>query len=247
MKRKKKLVRTSKPLSERNLLHRFVSSRPYLTVALVLGVATGLFFQDQTWLRQALIGWNVTVWGYMLAVIPAMNRADHHRVRAVAARQDESAGLVLATMTIGIALTMAAVISELAAGGKGGDGDQAIHYIATAVTVVGSWLLLGVLYCFHYAHKYYNSKGKEPELKFPDDEKEPDYWDFLEPVGDLLPVQPGHCRAGDQYCSGADEQLSWCSPGRGFSGARCKIKAYFFVTQEENYANQYQHRQDHPT
>lgn len=170
---------TSKPLAERNLLHRFVSSRPYLTVALVLGVATGLFFHDETWLRQALIGWNVTVWGYMLSVIPAMNKADHHRVREVAARQDESAGLVLATMTIGIALTMAAVISELAAGGKGGDGDQAIHYIATAVTVTGSWLLLGVLYCFHYAHKYYNSKGKEPELKFPDDEKEPDYWDFL--------------------------------------------------------------------
>lgn len=168
-----------KPLAERNLLHRFVSSRPYLTVALVLGVGTGLFFTDETWLRQALIGWNVTVWAYLLSVIPAMNKADHQRVREIAARQDESAALVLGTMTIGIALTMAAVISELSGAGKASSGAQAVHYIYTGVTVIGSWILLGVLYCFHYAHVYYNSARKEPELKFPDDEQEPNYWDFL--------------------------------------------------------------------
>lgn len=168
-----------KPESDvkRNLLHRFVTSRPYLTVALVVGVATGLFFTDQTWLRQALIGWNVTVWLYLAMIIYPMNKADHHRVREVAAKQDESAALVLGTMTIGIALTMAAVISELSGAGKG--GDQAVHYIITAATVTGSWILLGVLYCFHYAHKYYNSDSDDPELKFPDDEREPNYWDFL--------------------------------------------------------------------
>jgi uncharacterized membrane protein len=163
--------------AKRNLLHRFVTSRPYLTVALVVGVATGLFFTDQTWLRQALIGWNVTVWLYLAMIIYPMNKADHHRVREVAAKQDESAALVLGTMTIGIALTMAAVISELSGAGKG--GDQAVHYIITAATVTGSWILLGVLYCFHYAHKYYNSDSDDPELKFPDDEREPNYWDFL--------------------------------------------------------------------
>ena len=163
----------------RNLLHRFVSSRPYLSVALLVGVAAGLFFHDETLLRQALIGWNVTVWLYLLIIIYPMNRADHHRVRELAARQDESAALVLVTMTIGIALTMAAVISELAGAGKGGDGAQALHYLITAVTVIGSWLLLGVLYCFHYAHTFYNSDSDQPALKFPDDEKEPNYWDFL--------------------------------------------------------------------
>lgn len=163
--------------AKRNLLHRFVTSRPYLTVALVVGVAIGLFFTDQTWLRQALIGWNVTVWLYLAMIIYPMNKADHHRVREVAAKQDESAALVLGTMTIGIVLTMAAVISELSGAGKG--GDQAVHYIITAATVTGSWILLGVLYCFHYAHKYYNSDSDDPELKFPDDEREPNYWDFL--------------------------------------------------------------------
>ena len=100
-------------------------------------------------------------------------------MREIAARQDESAALVLGTMTIGIALTMAAVISELSGASKAASGAQAVHYIYTGVTVIGSWLLLGVLYCFHYAHLYYNSARKEPELKFPGDEQEPNYWDFL--------------------------------------------------------------------
>jgi uncharacterized membrane protein len=165
--------------AERNLLHRFIRSRPYLTVALVLGVATGLFFTDETWLRQALIGWNVTIWLYLLMVIPAMNKADHHRVREIAARQDESAALVLTVMTIGIALTMAAVISELSGAGKAAGGAPALHFLFTGVTVVGSWILLGVVYCFHYAHIYYNSKHAHPELKFPDEGLEPNYWDFL--------------------------------------------------------------------
>jgi uncharacterized membrane protein len=165
--------------AERNLLHRFIRSRPYLTVALVLGVATGLFFTNETWLRQALIGWNVTIWLYLLMVIPAMNKADHHRVREIAARQDESAALVLTVMTIGIALTMAAVISELSGAGKAAGGAQALHFLFTGATVVGSWILLGVVYCFHYAHIYYNSKHAHPELKFPDEGLEPNYWDFL--------------------------------------------------------------------
>jgi len=164
---------------DRNLLHRFIRSRPYLTVALVLGVATGLFFTDETWLRQALIGWNVTIWLYLLMVIPAMNKADHHRVREIAARQDESAALVLSVMTIGIGLTMAAVISELSGAGKAARGAQSLHVIFTGATVVGSWILLGVVYCFHYAHIYYNSKHAHPELKFPDEGVEPNYWDFL--------------------------------------------------------------------
>ena len=176
MTRKKKPVPNTE--TERNLLHRFIRSRPYLTIALVLGVGTALFFNDEPWLRQALVGWNVTVWLYLLMVIPAMNKADHHRVREIAARQDESAVLILVTMTIGIALTMAAVISELSGAGKA-SGAQASHYIFTGLTVLGSWILLGVVYCFHYAHIYYNSKHVHPELKFPDEGLEPNYWDFL--------------------------------------------------------------------
>ena len=49
----------------------------------------------------------------------------------------------------------------------------------TFATLFGSWLLVGVLFCFHYAHTYYRCDGVKPPLKFPDAEKAPDYWDFM--------------------------------------------------------------------
>lgn len=166
--------------AERNLLHRFIRSRPHLTIAILAGVAVGcLFFSEETWLRRALIGWNVTVWGYLISIVPLLRKADHKKVRSIAARQDENAALVLGTMTIGIALTLAAVVSELASASKQSDSVQAVHYAFTAATVIGSWLLLGVLYSFHYANHYYNDKPGRPQLKFPDGETNPDYWDFM--------------------------------------------------------------------
>lgn len=74
------------------LLHRFVRSRPHLSLAIALGVALGLALPDT--LRpivRALLGWNVTVWGYLIAMLPIVTRADHAKVRRVAAAQDESA------------------------------------------------------------------------------------------------------------------------------------------------------------
>ena len=41
------------------------------------------------------------------------------------------------------------------------------------------WLLVGVLFCFHYAHMFYHASQDQRPLRFPDDERAPDYWDFL--------------------------------------------------------------------
>ena len=49
----------------------------------------------------------------------------------------------------------------------------------TALTVVGSWLLVGVMYCFHYAHLYYTANKNTLPLKFPEGHIQPNYWDFL--------------------------------------------------------------------
>jgi uncharacterized membrane protein len=55
----------------------------------------------------------------------------------------------------------------------------ALRYAFTALTVIGSWLLVGVLFCFHYAHMYYRTPQDRPPLHFPEEGLEPDYWDFL--------------------------------------------------------------------
>jgi uncharacterized membrane protein len=55
----------------------------------------------------------------------------------------------------------------------------ALHYAFTALTVIGSWLLVGVMYCFHYAHLYYTANKHTLPLEFPDRHTQPNYWDFL--------------------------------------------------------------------
>jgi len=161
-------------------LLRFIRSRPYLLGALMLGVAVAMLvpahYSD---LRRALIGWNSGVWSYLLIMAWTMFRADHSRVRAIAERQDESGGAVLGAVVVGAILSVYAIVTELANMKEATEHVKALHYGFTALTVIGSWLLVGVMYCFHYAHIYYTASRHALPLEFPDRHTQPNYWDFL--------------------------------------------------------------------
>ena len=161
-------------------LLRFIRSRPYLLGALMLGVAVAMLvpahYND---LRRALIGWNSGVWSYLLIMAWTMFRADHSRVRAIAERQDESGGAVLGAVVVGAILSVYAIVTELANMKEATEHVKALHYGFTALTVIGSWLLVGVMYCFHYAHIYYTANKHALPLEFPDQHTQPNYWDFL--------------------------------------------------------------------
>ena len=169
----------------RRMLHRFVRSRPHLTLAIAFGAVVGLALPDSyPWLRRALIGWNAGVWIYLIGMLWLMTRADHRKVREIAGQQDESAGLVLFTLVVGAVLSLYAIVSELARMDHVPADQIALRYAFTALTVVGSWLLVGVLFCFHYAHLYYRAPRDRAPLRFPEEGLdggaiEPDYWDFL--------------------------------------------------------------------
>jgi len=162
------------------LLQRLVRSRPHLALGIGLGAAVAALWPEHTtWMRRALIGWNAGVWAYLVSMMWLMARADHGRVREIAGRQDESAGLVLSTMLAGTGFSLYAIVSELSRMDHVPANQIAMHYAFTALTVIGSWLLVGVLFCFHYAHIYYRAGNSEPPLRFPQEDLEPDYWDFL--------------------------------------------------------------------
>jgi uncharacterized membrane protein len=169
----------------RHLLHRFIRSRPHLALAIAFGAVVGLAWPDShPWLRRALIGWNAGVWIYLLGMAWLMSRADHRKVREIAGKQDESAGLVLFTLVVGAVLSLYAIVSELTRMDHVPADQIALRYAFTALTVIGSWLLVGVLFCFHYAHLYYRAPRDAAPLRFPEEDPkaggiEPDYWDFL--------------------------------------------------------------------
>lgn len=158
-------------------------THPRLSIAAALGLASGfasaIIAPHNSLTTHCLIAWNVAVWIYLLLILLRTfrtNAADAERISMI---EDENAGLVLFTVCVAALASLAAITLELA-GSKAMTPDQrSLHYAFTALTVVGSWLVTGVIFSLHYARLFYTWKGEEPALRFADGEKHPDYWDFL--------------------------------------------------------------------
>jgi uncharacterized membrane protein len=133
-----------------------------------------------TWLARVLLGWNVLVWLYLVWVAIVLLRADSGHIKRVALAQAESAAVVL-TIVVGAAVaSLVAVIFELVAAKAAGPHHLLAHIVFAFLTVVGSWLLLPMLFALTYAASYYE---REPDsgLAFPGATAkfEPDHSDFL--------------------------------------------------------------------
>ncbi len=150
--------------------------------ALALGLATALLAPSD-WVagepfRRFLIGWNVAVWIYLLLIGWLMLRANHQRTREISEREDPGAVLVLTIVSLIAVTSLAAIGAELAA--ARGSVDPIARYLVAAITLLGSWTMLNVLFGFHYAHLYFRSTRESKPLRFPDDPPpDPDFWDFL--------------------------------------------------------------------
>jgi uncharacterized membrane protein len=158
-------------------------THPRLSIAtglgLAFGIASAIIAPQLSLTTQCLIGWNVGVWVYLVLILLRTfrtNAADAERISMV---EDENAGLVLVTVCVAALASLAAITLELAGSRELTAHDRALHYAFTGLTVVGSWLVTGVIFSLHYARLFYTWPGDQPALRFADGEKHPDYWDFL--------------------------------------------------------------------
>ena len=154
-------------------------THPRLTAATVLGVAVGIFAPAATLTTKFLLGWNACVWLYLALTFWLVIRAKACDVKRTAEVEDENASMVLFTVCVAALASLAAITLELSGNSKLSSADQAMHYAFTGMTIVGSWLMIGVIFSLHYARLFYNHEGPEPALRFPEGELHPDYWDFL--------------------------------------------------------------------
>ena len=154
-------------------------THPRLSAAAVLGLATGLLVPADSIVSKILIGWNVGVWTYLILMFWLTIRAKAPDVRRIAEIEDENAGLVLFVVCIAALASLATITFELAGSRDLGTSHKLMHYGFTALTVIGSWLLIGVIFCVHYARLFYTWNGKEPALRFAEGLTTPNYWDFL--------------------------------------------------------------------
>ncbi|NWC13436.1 DUF1345 domain-containing protein [Pseudomonas gingeri NCPPB 3146 = LMG 5327] len=150
-----------------------------MTIAALLGLAVGVLAPVSPLLNKILVGWNAGVWAYLALMMWLTVMAKPEDVQRFVEREDENAGLVLLMVSIAAIASLAAITFELA-GSKDLDSHaKALRYAFTGLTVLGSWLLIGVIFSVHYARQFYLSEEKDPPLRFADGEQHPDYWDFL--------------------------------------------------------------------
>ncbi|MBT2341573.1 MULTISPECIES: DUF1345 domain-containing protein [Pseudomonas] len=154
-------------------------THPRLSSAMAVGLAVGILVPADSVISKILIGWNAGVWIYLALMSWLTVRAKAPDVRRIAEIEDENAGLVLFTVCIAALASLATITFELAGSRDLQATDKLLHYGFTAMTVIGSWLLIGVIFSVHYARLYYTWEGKEPALRFAEGLTTPNYWDFL--------------------------------------------------------------------
>lgn len=160
--------------------HQLVKNRPRVAIAVLVGciVASALPTQWR-FITRTLVAWNVAVWSYLLIMGWLMAHATHAKVRKIAEQEEKGALTVLIILSFAATVSLAAVIVELTTS-KGLPGElRLLHYLFAGATVLGSWCLVGVIFTFHYAYLFYRAPAHQRPLRFPCDEENPDYWDFL--------------------------------------------------------------------
>lgn len=155
-------------------------SHPRLMSSMVTGlIVMAILPRSWNMVSRALIGWNVAVWAYLALIFWLVARSDNSRMHQLAKQEDNNAVFVLVVMSLGAILSIVAIAVELASAKNVSGGIRLFHYVLTACTVLGSWLLVGTIYMFHYAHLHYRAPIDKKPLRFPDDLPNPGYWDFL--------------------------------------------------------------------
>ena len=154
-------------------------THPRLSAAALLGLAVGLISPVDSIVSKILYGWNAGVWTYLILMLWLTARSKAPDVRRIAEVEDENAGLVLFVVCIAALASLATITFELAGSKDLDTTHKLMHYGFTALTVIGSWLLIGVIFSVHYARLFYTWDGKEPALRFAEGLTTPNYWDFL--------------------------------------------------------------------
>ncbi|CAI8811544.1 Membrane protein [Pseudomonas sp. IT-P171] len=154
-------------------------THPRLSAAVTLGVAVGILAPADSIISKILFGWNAGVWTYLLLMLWLTARSKAPDVKRIAEVEDENAGMVLFVVCIAAIASLATIGVELAGSRELETTRKLLHYGFTALTVIGSWLLIGVIFSVHYARLFYTWDGKDPALRFAEGLTTPNYWDFL--------------------------------------------------------------------
>ena len=162
---------------------RSIAIRPRLYFSAMAGIAA-LALLPGSWppsLRGA-VAWDLSAASYLALAFRVMLTCNSDRIRARAARQDDSRVVILVIILLAITASFAAIAGLLAEAKEVPHRLKMLNLGLAAATIVLSWTVTQVVFTLHYAHEYYRPSGGAQSfaegLDFRGD-RNPDYWDFL--------------------------------------------------------------------
>ena len=134
------------------------------------------------WATRFLCVWDTGMLVFLGFTLRLMLKATPEKMQRYAKQEDEGRATILTLVTAAACISIFAIAFILS--DKSRDNSLLVlHVSLSLITIVGSWLLVHVIFALHYARLYYQdyetlAKSEAEGLDFPG-EHEPDYWDFL--------------------------------------------------------------------
>jgi uncharacterized membrane protein len=161
-----------------------IAMRPRFYAAVAAG-ALALAFLPHSWPRmaRAVAAWDIGGLTYLAFAFRLVLTCGADRIKARAARRDDSRLVILTIILLAITASFAAIaglIGEAKAPTTDASGKFVLGSLAV-LTIMVSWVVTQVAFALHYAHDYYGpdvGSDSGAGLVFPGCEQ-PDYWDFL--------------------------------------------------------------------
>lgn len=177
--------------------------RPNLVIGLAMMGAIYLCAFDLKTPTRLIVAWDVGVATFLGLTLSLMaRRTSAEKIAQRAEETDQGRWAVLALSVIASALTICALLYELARAKDSPPDQMALRLALTAVTIALSWTFVHVVFCLHYAHEFYGrvdpadqeadlvveggaqkkarqTRRRRGGLKFPGEDDTPDFQDFL--------------------------------------------------------------------
>ncbi len=164
-------------------LMQSVMIRPRFYGAAIGGIVALLLLpHDWPHTVRSAIAWDIGGFVYLFFALRLMLNCGADRIKARAARRDDSRAVILFIILLAICASFAAIGGLIGEAKLPATGQTEKIFLAllAVVTIMTSWGVTQVVFAVHYAHDYYrpDGGGEAGGLRFPECE-DPDYWDFL--------------------------------------------------------------------
>lgn len=158
-------------------MKKIFKSRIRFIISTVLSLIAFCLNLKLSTIEKCLLSYNVFQWSYLFLLLHVVLISHSETIKKRALEQDESALFVLLISVVSSLVVLFGIALELSSAKEVHGLLKMIHLVLPAITLIGVWLLLPMLFAIHYAHLYY--LNEIPPMKFPDNPKNPNYWDFL--------------------------------------------------------------------